>query len=287
MAATVAGRIPTGLAVWTGGSIDLGSRNSANERSGFKFTTDGVSAGADYQFTPHLTIGFGGGYGHDSSDIGSDGSKSTADSYSAVLYGTYHPTKETFVDGILGYGWLSYDSLRLVPDTTDYARGHRNGSQSFGSLTGGYQYREDRFRITPYGRLDFTNSTLDRFSETAIRGAALTYFDQSVTTISGTLGFKGEATVPLGWGTLLPFLKVEFQHDFEGDSRATLAYADLAAAGPAYVVPGDPVDSNHVQFGAGAELKLGTFSVGLSYDTMFGWQDIQDHQFRLIFTSHF
>ena len=279
--------LPDGLAIWTGGAVDFGARNSTTQRSGYNFTTNGISLGVDYRLTERLTLGIGGGYGHDSSDIGSDGTKSTGDSYSAAIYGSYHPSRDTFIDAVLGKGWLSYDSTRLIATTTQFALGHRNGDQSFGSLTAGYLYHNDQFRLSPYGRFDYSDSTLDRFTETAPGHAALTYFDQSVTTLTGTFGFKGDMTVPLGWGLLQPFVRAEYLHDFQGQNSAGLAYADLAAAGPAYFVPGTPVDRNHFDLGLGAQLAVGTFTFGLSIENSFGIHDVQDTQVRLVVISHF
>ena len=279
--------LPKDLAFWTAGSVDFGARSSTAQRTGFDFTTDGVSGGADYRLNNQFTVGLGGGYGHDSSDIGTDGTKSIADAYNVAIYGSYHPSSETFIDGVLGYGWLSYDSTRLITTTTDFARGHRNGEQSFGSLTAGYEYKTDTFRLTPYGRFDYSDSTLDQFSEQALGHAALTYFSQSVTTTTATLGFKGDVAVPLDWALFLPFLRVELQHDFQGATHAGLAYADLASAGPAYYVPGDPVDANHMQLGIGANLKVGTFTFGMAFENSFGIHEEQDSQLRLLVTSHF
>jgi uncharacterized protein YhjY with autotransporter beta-barrel domain len=279
--------LPKNLAFWTGGSVDFGSRSSTTERTGFNFTTDGVSGGADYRIDNHFTVGIGGGYGHDQSDIGTDGTKSVADSYNIAIYGSYHPSTETFIDAVLGYGWLSYDSTRLIATTTDYARGHRDGEQSFGSLTAGYEYKTDTFRLTPYGRFDYSDSTLDQFSELALGHAALTYFSQSVTTTTATLGLKGDLAVPLEWAMFLPFLRIELQHDLQGATRAGLAYADLASAGPAYFVPGDPVDRNHMQLGIGANLKVGTFTFGVAFENSFGVHEEQDSQLRLLVSSHF
>ncbi|HLZ66155.1 MAG TPA: putative Ig domain-containing protein [Aliidongia sp.] len=279
--------LPKNLAFWTAGSVDFGARSSIAQRTGFNFTTDGVSAGADYRLDEHFTVGIGGGYGHDSSDIGNDGTKSIADSYSVAIYGSYHPSTDTFLDGVLGYGWLSYDSTRLIASTTDFARGHRNGEQSFGSLTGGYEYKTDTVRITPYGRFDYSDSTLDRFSEAALGHAGLTYFAQSQTTLTATLGLKGDLAVPLQWGMFLPFLRAELEHDFQSASRAGLAYADLASGGPAYFVPGDPVDRNHMQLGIGANLKVGPYTLGLSYENSFGIHGEQDSMVRLLVTARF
>ncbi|VVE87657.1 hypothetical protein [Pandoraea bronchicola] len=41
-------------------------------------------------------------------------------------------------------------------------------------------------------------------------------------------------------GTLSPYIRVELQHDVNGQRVAGLAYADIAGSGPVYFVPGSP-----------------------------------------------
>ncbi|MDF6879059.1 autotransporter outer membrane beta-barrel domain-containing protein, partial [Escherichia coli] len=125
------------LAFWSAGTLDFGFASAGTQRSGFRFTTGGVTAGADYRVSDQLSIGGGFGYGRDSTDIGNAGTRSTGDSYSLALYGSYRPLPSLFVDGVAGFGTLSFDSRRWVTDSNDFATGKRSGKQVFASVSAG------------------------------------------------------------------------------------------------------------------------------------------------------
>ncbi|WP_174990110.1 IPT/TIG domain-containing protein [Pandoraea aquatica] len=274
------------FAYWTAGTVDFGFANTAAQRSGFKFTTGGVTMGADYRFSDQFSLGAGVGYGHDSTDIGSSGTRSTGDSYSGALYASYRPIPVLFVDAVAGFGTLSFDSRRWVIDANDFARGKRNGQQFFGSLSAGYEYRTDDWLFSPYGRLTASRSTLDQYSETGAGLNALTYFKQNVNTLSGTLGVRAGFAKATRIGTFSPYIRVELQHDFNGQSLAGLAYADIASSGPVYFVPGSQYGSDRVQVGAGTKLRTGTLIFGLDYSVTTGMGGLQQG-FRLTFTAPF
>ncbi|MET3446578.1 putative Ig domain-containing protein [Ralstonia sp. 1138] len=274
------------LAFWSAGTLDFGFANAGSQRSGFRFTTGGVTAGADYRVSDQLSIGAGFGYGRDSTDIGNAGTKSTGDSYSLALYGSYRPPPSLFVDGVAGFGTLSFDSRRWVTDSNDFATGKRNGKQVFASVSAGYEHRDRTWLVSPYGRLSVSQSTLDQFTESGAGLNTLTYFDQTVTTVSGTLGLRAEYTQKTKWGTFLPFARVEYQHDFNGQSNAGLAYADLASAGPAYYVPGTPFGRDRMQIGLGTKFRTGPLTFGLDYSVMAGMGGLQQGV-RLTFAAPF
>ena len=266
---------PSDLAFWSAGTLDFGFANTGPQRSGFRFTTGGITAGADYRVSDKFSVGAGFGYGRDSTDIGNAGTKSTGDSYSFALYGSFRPQPTLFVDGVAGFGTLNFDSRRWVTDAGDFAMGRRSGRQVFGSISAGYEHRNDVWLISPYGRFSVSESTLDQFSETGAGINALTYFAQTVTTVSGTLGLRTEFVHKTRWGTFLPFARVEYQHDFNGRSNASLAYADLASSGPAYTVSGSPYGSDRVQVGLGTKFRTGPLTFGLDYSVMLGMGGLQ------------
>lgn len=274
------------LAFWTAGSVDFGFANVGTQRSGFRFTTGGVTVGADYRVSDHLTVGAGFGYGRDGTDIGSSGTHSSADAYSIALYGSYRPTPSYFIDGVAGAGLLRFDSRRWVTDEAAFANGQRDGHQLFASLSAGYEHRSDRWLFSPYARMLVAESKLNPFSESSAGLGALTYFGQTVTTVSGALGMRTEFAKETRYGMFLPFARVEYQHDFEGQSAANLAYADLASAGPAYTVYGTPFGRDRIQVGLGAKLRTKTLTFGLDYNVLFGMSGLQQGV-RLTFTAPF
>ena len=74
------------------------------------------------RISEQLVVGAGVGYGRDATDIGIDGSNSRSNSTAIAVYGSYQPTPNTYIDGVLGYGRLNFSSERFVTPVSDFAR---------------------------------------------------------------------------------------------------------------------------------------------------------------------
>jgi uncharacterized protein YhjY with autotransporter beta-barrel domain len=227
---------PRELSLWVGGSIDFGQRDALTGQERLKFHTDGLSLGADYRISDLWSVGVGGGFGTDSSDVGGKGSSSSGRSSVLAVYGSLRPAEHVFVDGVLGFSALSFDLNRFITDTRGFATGHRSGSQWFGSLSAGYEHRSGSLLLSPYARLDLMNATLKGYTESAADVSALSYADQAVRMSTGKLGLRAETAYALSTGELQPRGRVEYQHHFEGADNATMSYADLGSAAPVYSV---------------------------------------------------
>ncbi|MGC1548969.1 MAG: autotransporter domain-containing protein, partial [Rhodanobacter sp.] len=57
------------------------------------------------------------------------------------------------------------------------------------------------------------------------------------------------------YGTVMPQLRIEYGHDFQGSSQATMTYADLLA-GPVYRAQVDQLTQNHFLIGIGMNWEL-------------------------------
>ncbi len=254
------------LSFWVNGGLDFGQRDAITGQERFRFQTDGVSLGADYRVNDLFSVGVGAGLGHDVSDVGSNGSKSRGDSTVLAVYGTLRPAEHLFIDGVLGYGALSFDLDRFITDTGGFATGHRSGKQVFGSLAGGYEYRDGALLLSPYGRLEVMSATLKGYTETAAGTSALTYNDQTVRMTTGKLGVRAETGYDLSFGKLKPRMRIEYQHHFEGADNATMNYADLAALGPVYSVSPAQAQRNSWVAEVGGKLQMrGDISFSLDY----------------------
>ncbi|UPG88153.1 autotransporter domain-containing protein [Luteibacter aegosomaticola] len=242
------------LAFWTGGAVNFGKMQAGASDNGIDFTTSGLSFGVDKQVTHRLTVGAGVGYGHDQSDIGQNGSRSSVNSYNVAVYGSYQPSEKTYVDAIVGYQWLQFDARRFVTDNNGRVHGSRDGRQFFGSLSAGYQHQADNMSLTPYGRVDLARASLDGYTETGDAIYALDYQRQTVTTTTATAGLLAQWLAKRDYGTWSPQLRFEFGHDFQGSSTATMRYADLLN-GPLYQATLYSQSRNHSMLGAGVSLQ--------------------------------
>lgn len=255
------------VTIWTGGSINIGERDGAD---GYKFETSGVSAGVDYRFNRDFTAGVGFGYGHDDSDIGDNGSHSTGESYTAGVYASYHPGHNFFIDGLVGYQWLSFDSQRYLTSGGGFATGERDGGQWFASISAGSKFQIEQLQISPYARLDVARATLDAFTESGDPSSALHYGEQDISTTTGNLGLTFNYKYPVSFGVISPQLRLEYQHDFQGDSAITMNYADMFS-GPLYHTSIEGLGRDRFMLGLGVNIDTEQdFALRLEYRGMFG-----------------
>lgn len=256
------------LAYWTSGMVDWGFADAtAGQDDGLRFTTSGVTMGMDYLLSKEWTVGMGIGFAYDRTKIGSEGSRNHSKGVSTALYGSWNPAPAYFVDGVLGYSRMSFDTRRWVADAGEFAQGERDGSQWFAALSAGYEWRAEEWMLSPYGRLQFARSSLDAYTETGAGWHALRFEKQNITNTSASLGLRGEISHDTRWGTLLPFGRIELQHDFDHQSNMRLGYADLAGSSQSYSISSTALGRNRVQLGFGSRLqsRVGTFAAEMQF----------------------
>jgi uncharacterized protein YhjY with autotransporter beta-barrel domain len=257
------------ISVWSGGYVNVG--NAHRDDVKLDSTTVGISVGADYLFLDSFTGGIGFGYGRDSSDIGSQNSHSKGDSFSTALYGSFHPG-QIFVDGLLGYSSLSFDSRRYVTDNGGYAKGSRDGDQYFASLSSGYEFRDTAWRLAPYARMDVSSTKLDGFRETGSGSFDLAYADQRLNVLSGVGGLRGQYGIPLAQAAMTVRGRVEYSHTFSGDSTARVGYADISDSTYSISTIGQSENTMTLALGVDFALKSGV-TTGLTYQGSYGMGD--------------
>ncbi|MCG7506854.1 putative Ig domain-containing protein [Mesorhizobium retamae] len=266
------------VTIWTGGSINVGDREGDD---GYKFETTGLSGGIDYRFSRAFALGLGVGYGRDVSDIGDNGSRSTGKAYTAGLYASYHPGQNYFIDGLVGYQWLSFDSKRFLTSGGGFATGDRDGGQWFASVSAGAKYQVENWQISPYARLDMARATLDAFTEDGDPSSALHYGEQEIDTFTGNLGLRLAYKFPVSFGVISPQLRLEYQHDFQGESGITMNYADMFG-GPFYHTSIDGSARDRFMLGLGMNIQTTQdFGVRLEYRGLFGSNGDTDNGFLI------
>lgn len=269
------------LTLWTGGSINSGDRDGRSGSAGFDFQTSGISAGADTRVNQSFAFGAGIGYGHDTTDVGHNDTRSHGESYTLAAYASYHPGQYFFVDGLLGYQLLSFDSRRYVTANGAMVQGDRDGKQWFASLSVGGDYQHDRLSVSPYARLDLARATLNGYTERGDAIYALRYDDQDVDTTTASLGVHMDYRFPVRFGRLSPQVRFEYQHDFQDASSVTMGYADLPG-GPFYRGEIDGLKRNRFVFGLGAVLQTERdLSLRIEYRGLFGSSEDTDHGVQL------
>lgn len=243
-----------GFDYWVGGGVKIGNRNATSTSSASSFSTDGVSMGIDRRVSDKMALGIGVGFGRDTIDVGTDGTNSKARSTTVAAYGSYQPSEKTFLDGVIGYGLLNFETDRYVAAANAFANSKREGEHVFGSLTAGYEYRTQGLLVSPYGRLDATRDRLHQSTETGAGAFALRYNRQIMSSVQSALGLRFESAHDTDFGWALPRMRFEYQHDFKGDPQASVAYADLP--GTSYTLSSASTNRNSYVLGVGSDFIL-------------------------------
>lgn len=255
-------------AFWVNGTISYGRERHRDADERYRFTTNGISAGVDYRVNGWITVGTGLGVSSDRSRVGNNGTRSNADSTVAVAYASMRPMQGVFVDALLGYGVLSFDSQRYITATGGMATGSRDGTQLFGSIATGLEFYRTDWMWSPYARLEFSQAKLDAYTEDGPAAHALKYFDQTARSHKAVLGARAEGKVAVRWGHIMPQVRVEYARSFDEQNEAGLAYADLADQGPAYTLRGRAMDTGRWTVGLGGRLLLRSgVELGAEYTT--------------------
>ncbi|HRO01235.1 MAG TPA: autotransporter domain-containing protein, partial [Nitrobacter sp.] len=259
---------PTDLAVWAGGFVNFGTANRYNV--GLGHTLIGVSGGVDYRFSPGFTAGVGVGYGRDTVDVGNSVTQSRGQALSTAIYGSYHPRNNTFIDALLGYSALDFDSRRFVTPTSGMATGGRSGNQVFGSIIGGYEYKSSRALVSPYGRIESAWTQLNAFTESGAAAYDLAFGKQTLSMLAGVLGMRAEYVFLRDWGVVKARGRLEYTHDFTGSSLASMGYADLRNGLP-YTLGVNVFTRDYIAVGLGFDTPVGNgATLGFDYTTALG-----------------
>ena len=267
--------------IWMSGSIGFGTRDADPNTRSLRFETDGIMIGADRRISDRLVLGAGIGYAQDKTTIGTDGSDNRTEGVSAAIYGSYQPTRNTFIDTLIGYGSLKHRSDRVVSAFNDFAQMHRRSEQVFGSVAGGYELRREGVLLSPYGRLDIVYDRFKSATESGAGQSALTYFEHSQTSVQGALGLRAESRHETSFGYARPRLRVEVKHDFDDRRNANIAYADLPA-GPIFGVSLPGVSRNALLLGAGSDFEFHNgLALGVDYSMQRASDSDREHTLRL------
>ncbi|MCW5593158.1 MAG: autotransporter outer membrane beta-barrel domain-containing protein, partial [Burkholderiales bacterium] len=241
-----------GTQVWMGGLAHFGKRGGGDSGLDQRFSTDGLSLGFDRRVSERLVLGLGLGYGRDRTDVGDDGSRAKSSGMSFAGYGSYQPSRGTFIDAVLGFGRLDMDSDRYVASHEAWASAQRDGRQFFGSLAAGYEMRREGLLLSPYGRVDFTVDKLDAATESGAGPASLVFHEQTLRSTQAAAGVRLESRHETDFGWAVPRARLEYRHEFESGATASISYADLVG-GTVYSVSPAGSGRDSLLFGLGAD----------------------------------
>ena len=242
--------------IWLESFGQWGDQNGKNGYNGYDYDVFGATLGLDFMFQDHYLIGGSLGYADTHVDMDHNQGDGQIDSYYGSLYGSYFSEKG-YVDAILSYGWLDFDSSRkiVIGSIRETARGDHNGDSYSAFVEGGYNLGSKTWVFQPFANLFYTYLKEDSFTETGAGGLNQTIKKRNTDALISELGLRITPVFQLGSGLLLPEASLAWNYDFDIDDR-TIQSSLAGQPGTTFSIDGNSVEQS------GAVVEVGVTYLG-------------------------
>ncbi len=287
--------------VFLNGNFGFGDKDDSARETGFRTDSYGVTGGADYQLTDQSIVGLALGYTRQDTDLNADSGFLETDSVSVTAYASYFPSARSYVNAILSYGHNDHDQKLTIAYTiaspftptgtaviNQSALSDTTSRDLGGSLEGGYDFVRGNWTLTPYGRLNVADSSIDGYTEHMSdpggpgSGLALQIEDQSFMSI--TTAFGGRLTTVYSGKRfdLFPQVGAEYVHEFDNDNEDTRGRLVDDTSGSIFLLPTDSPDRNYGNVTAAltADFRNG-WSGHVLYQGLVGYEDLNLNLFEI------
>ncbi len=232
--------------------------------------TSGFVMGYDTKLSPSLLMGITMGYSY--TKLGMDALSDTAyvKGHQASVYGVYSHGP-VYVNGILGYGYNDYDTTRLLAFSSDdrIAQASYAGHIASGYVETGYRFTGTFMDIVPLAGIQASYLLRDGFTESGAETLALSVDRQNYSSLVSSLGVRLRKEFALESGTLIPEMKLRWDHEFSDDTYGMNASFTGYPGAPFTVIPDRPDRDRLVAGVSVIRQGMGNLSLYLSYEGAF------------------
>jgi T5SS/PEP-CTERM-associated repeat protein len=253
----------------SGESVNVGE-DDFNAR-GYEITSGNFTLGADYRMSDHFAIGVNGGYANSQADLVNDGridvDGGKIGAY-ATVFGKGFFGGKIYIDGAIGGGLNSYDTLRIGLQN-ELVRGDTDGSEFNGMISYGSDWTFGCFNIGTWSTIQYTRVNIDEFTEIGSL-APLEIQDQSEDSLRSTSGIRASYDIKAGRAIFRPEIRAAWQHE-HGDRGYQVDSRLASGAGGVFRVHGPEVGRDAALVGTGFSLQWNNrFSTYVYYDGVLG-----------------
>jgi uncharacterized protein YhjY with autotransporter beta-barrel domain len=230
----------TGFAWFANVEYGFGDRDDTTFEDGYDADSWGGVIGLDYGVNESLVVG--GAFSYRTTDVEFD--RRSSGSVDAVSGGDLQSDSQTlslfanylggpgYASAIVSYGSSDYDMSRAAVIPIDTSGGLTGGlpaasavlesdtdSDQFGAqLQAGRTFGQTATTYDLYGGLDYLDIDVDGFTETG-SPLALAFGAQQIKSFQGFLGATVRHAINTDSGVLVPYLTVEYRHEFDNEGR--------------------------------------------------------------------
>jgi uncharacterized protein YhjY with autotransporter beta-barrel domain len=241
-----------GLGVFVSAGYEFKDKEVTDTELGFTSDSIGPTVGVDYRLTDNAVIGGAFSWQHAFGDYDDGYGDFDTDTFTFLVFGSYYPTDQSFIDAAVGFAPKQFDNEHLDPGGGGTnIRGDTNGFDFTADLTGGYDFSFGAFTVGPRLGIHYKRTELNSFTETGV-GNLVAYDDQVDDSLTGTVGLQASYAISTSFGVIVPQASAEYVREFL-DDRETFTATD---AGGTFDYVGDQPDRNHFNVGGGVVILL-------------------------------
>lgn len=240
------GDLTTPWGFFVNGNITLGEAKSRNSRPDYEQDGYNITMGADYRLSDKLVAGLAAGYSRSDMDFSRDFGSQESDSYSLSLFGNYYPRDNIYVDGLLMLvnGGMDVERRISAGPISQELASDTDSQQIVLSSSVGYEYSIQRFQGSVYGRLEYSDLTIDGYRETGDT-LALAFAEQNTSSFDGAIGTRLGYVFNLSRGVVVPNLEVEYVTRQEDDYTIEGRFLN-APSSPSFSLDAEEADTEHL-----------------------------------------
>jgi len=244
-----------GSAGWfVNGMVGSSKQAKSEFEDGFKFTTNGVTNGIDYKMGRYGYIGFAGGYANSQLDMDFGYGGLQAEGYTGILYGSFYPSKSSYVDLIVSGSNYTFDnSRRIVFGSVDsFAYSTNKSNTTALKVTSGLSFFNRRGWS---GNLELSaqriSSNIQGFAENGTSFYNVTLEDRTIKRTTASLGGNISYANSLSRGVFIPQFDMYLVHRFEQDPDTITAYFNEDPDKTLFTFTANVPDANYFQSNLG------------------------------------
>lgn len=242
--------------ITTGANIDLfvslryqhEKQNRTEFEDGRRADLFGITLGGDHRFGRSALAGVAVKLDRLHGDFSTGGSFKTS-TQGALLYGSWYPSAQSFIDLSIGADHLSQDIRRVVLFTRTVVsagvsntvviipatsvEGSPSGHAYEAALNTGYDFSFGGTSVGPRIGVKQRRATVDAYTETGTTPMTLAFDEQTQTSLLSSVGVQASHAFTSGSGVYVAQFNADWLHEFQNDQQVfTAHFAEDLRANP-------------------------------------------------------
>jgi outer membrane autotransporter protein len=283
------------LGMFVTGQYTTGDRDDTDRTDAFDFDGYSLTVGLDYKMSHNLILGGALTYHDIDSDFDKtptvSGGDIDSDGWGVIFYGSWY-NDNLYVDGMLGFGQSDYDIKRnvFIPTNnnvagiSEVAKADTDSDDFTASIGVGYDIASGNMTISPNARLTYVKVDVDGYREKGLptSGLNLDVDGEDWDSLTSVIGAQLSWNISQDYGVLVPQVSAGWVHEFENDDQEFTATYIFDPRKIVMRARTDKPDRNYFEAGIGVSAVLkGGMQVFANYDTVLGFDDLDQHIFSL------